>query len=158
LIDTGEEENVLVEYLLDRRINTIDYIMISHFDSDHCFNAREVIEKLKVKNLIISMQAEKTNEFEDIMKLAQSNGVHIIQVEAGCTLNIDKYVYFNILWPNNNKLTNSINSNSIVAKLYYNNFTILFTGDIEKEAEEQIVKEYNDYLKSTVLKIAHHRV
>ena len=35
LIDGGEENNVLVPYLLDRRIKNIDYIIISHFDSDH---------------------------------------------------------------------------------------------------------------------------
>ena len=35
LIDGGEENDVLVPYLLDRRAKTIDYIIISHFDSDH---------------------------------------------------------------------------------------------------------------------------
>ena len=30
LIDGGEEKNILVNYLLDRRIKTIDYILISH--------------------------------------------------------------------------------------------------------------------------------
>lgn len=35
--DVGK--NVLIPYLLDRRINTIDYAMISHFDSDHCLRS-----------------------------------------------------------------------------------------------------------------------
>ena len=35
IIDTGEQENTVVEYLLDRKIKKIDYLMISHFDSDH---------------------------------------------------------------------------------------------------------------------------
>ena len=38
VIDTGEQDNVIVEYLLDRKIKKVDYIMISHFDSDHCGN------------------------------------------------------------------------------------------------------------------------
>lgn len=29
-------EKVVVPYLLDRKISKIDYLMISHFDSDHC--------------------------------------------------------------------------------------------------------------------------
>jgi competence protein ComEC len=29
-------ESVLVPYLLDRKIITIDYMIFSHFDSDHC--------------------------------------------------------------------------------------------------------------------------
>lgn len=35
LIDGGEDNNILVPYLLDRRIKNIDYVFISHFDSDH---------------------------------------------------------------------------------------------------------------------------
>ena len=31
--DIGEK--ILVPYLLDRRVNKLDYIIISHFDSDH---------------------------------------------------------------------------------------------------------------------------
>lgn len=29
-------KNTLLPYLLDRRISKIDYLMISHFDLDHC--------------------------------------------------------------------------------------------------------------------------
>ncbi len=42
LIDSGGSENydigeqVLIPYLLSRRITSIDYVMISHFDTDHC--------------------------------------------------------------------------------------------------------------------------
>lgn len=46
LIDGGGSDsnydigkNVLIPYLLDRRIKTIDYAMISHFDSDHCLRS-----------------------------------------------------------------------------------------------------------------------
>ena len=35
--DVGK--NVLIPYLLNRRIKTIDYAMISHFDSDHCLRS-----------------------------------------------------------------------------------------------------------------------
>lgn len=36
LIDGGEEEqNILIPYMLARKIKKIDYILISHFDSDH---------------------------------------------------------------------------------------------------------------------------
>ena len=43
-------------------------------------------------------------------------------------------------------------------KLNYNNFSMLFTGDIEKEAEEEICKTYknSNILESTILKVAHH--
>ena len=35
LIDAGEDKQIVLPYLLDRGIKKIDYILISHFDSDH---------------------------------------------------------------------------------------------------------------------------
>lgn len=35
-------------------------------------------------------------------------------------------------------------------------FTILFTGDIEEDAEQELVKVYGEKLKSDILKVAHH--
>lgn len=36
LIDGGDGENdTVIQYLLDKRITKLDYIIISHFDDDH---------------------------------------------------------------------------------------------------------------------------
>ena len=43
--------------------------------------------------------------------------------------------------------------------MHYKDFSMLFTGDIEKIAEEQILQEYRNnlqILKSDILKVAHH--
>ena len=73
---------------------------------------------------------------------------------------IEKNLYIYILWPDSDNFVseNALNNNSIVCKVVYNNFSMLFTGDIEKIAEEQIIKLYenSNALKSTVLKVAHH--
>lgn len=52
-----------------------------------------------------------------------------------------------------------MNNNSIVAKLIYKDFSILFTGDIEGIAEKQILSAYKNNmqnLNSTILKVGHH--
>ena len=159
LVDTGEEENIILEYLLDRKIKTIDYLIISHFDSDHSGKAVEIIEKLNVKNIVISMQSEVSEQFEITIKSAQENKVNIIQVQAGDILKIDNEVYLDILWPKTDETIkeNPLNNNSIVTKMRYGNFSVIFTGDIEKEAEEKILELYNErQLSATVLKVAHH--
>ena len=157
MVDTGEQDNTIVEYLLDRGIRKIDYLMISHFDTDHCGKTIEILERLKVKNIIVSKQAEVSKEFEDIILKVKEKKVNILQVQAGDKLQIDKDVYFYILWPQNEEIVLDMNNNSIVAKIYYNDFSMLFTGDIEEEAEQKIARKYDDeILKSTVLKVAHH--
>ena len=48
LIDGGEENNdTLFSYLLDRRVKKVDYIIISHFDSDHVRRAIRSYAKIK---------------------------------------------------------------------------------------------------------------
>ena len=163
LIDSGGSENgdfdvgknTLVPYLLDRRIIYLDYICISHFDSDHCDGFIYLLNNIMVKNIIISKQYEVTDNFKKIMKIVKRKNINILKVEARNVLQIDKYVKFNILSPGK-VLTDDINNNSIVMKLEYNNFSCLFTGDISKYVEQKLVKEYGNMLKSTVLKVAHH--
>ena len=80
------------------------------------------------------------------------------QVKMGERLIIEKNVYIDILWPNKNQfLENPLNNNSIVCKLNYYNFSMLFTGDIEEVAEKRIINEVNnELLEADVLKVAHH--
>lgn len=77
-------------------------------------------------------------------------------VKRGDVINVDKYVELKIIYPESKLYFDDINSNSIVAKLTYNNFTMLFTGDIEKEAEGRILNIARQELKATILKVAHH--
>ncbi len=74
-------------------------------------------------------------------------------------IEIEKNIKIEILWPTDKLITSNIlNNNSLVMKLTYNNFTALFTGDIEKIAEEEIINKYKETnkLNSTIIKIAHH--
>jgi len=154
--DVGEQ--TLLPYLLDRKIKKIDYLMISHFDADHSTGTIAVLENLKVKTLIISKQIEISDEYEKIIEIVKRKNVQVFVVKAGNQINIDKQVKLQILYPEEELKFADLNNNSIVAKLIYNNFSMLFTGDIEKEAEEYIVNKYNNTnaLKSNILKIPHH--
>jgi len=105
-------------------------------------------------------QSEFSEQFENTIKTANKYNVNIIQVKAKDVIKIENDLYFEILWPKPDKTItkNPLNNNSIVAKLKYKNFSMLFTGDIEKTAEEAILEEYENIsiLQSTILKVAHH--
>ena len=142
----------------------------------------KVLEELKVKNVIISKQAEDSENFQKFKQIVNKRKIPVIIVESKAfdnskkqnnnsiknvdiickeKIQIEKNIYFDFLWPDNQNLLNenALNNNSIVAKLHYNNFSCLFTGDIEEIAEKQILQEYKDnlhVLSSTVLKTAHH--
>lgn len=155
--DVGEK--TLLPYLLDRGITKLDYIMISHFDQDHVGGLLTVMQEIKVKNAIIGKQYESCENYEKFVKIVKEKKINVEVVEAGQRINIEKNLYFDILWPSSENMIsdNAINNNSLVCKLTYKNFSILFTGDIEELAEEKILEEVNNnLLKSDVLKVAHH--
>lgn len=152
--DVGKE--TLLPYLLNRKVKSLDYIMVSHFDSDHCQGLITVLNSIKVKNIIISKQAESTYNYKKIMETVASKKINLILVKRGDVINVDKNVEIKIIYPESKLYFDDINNNSIVAKLTYKNFSILYTGDIEKLAEERIVKIAKHELQSTILKVPHH--
>ena len=156
LIDGGEgKTNVLFQYLLNRRINKIDYIIISHFDSDHCNGLIEIIEKMRVENIVMSKQSKESEEYKKILEIIKQKNIKVSSVKAEDKIIIEKNLYTKILNPAEKFEFQDLNNNAIVAKLVYKNFSMLFTGDIEK-AEENLAKKYKNELKSTILKVAHH--
>lgn len=156
--DVGKK--TLVPYILDRGYIKIDYIFISHFDLDHVGGILSVLEELKVGKVIIGKQFENSENYENLIKIARKKQVEIIQVDEQKEIVIDN-VKFNIIWPDKENIIkeNSLNNNSLVMKMVYRNFSMLFTGDIEEIAERKIIDTYkadSDIFKSDVLKIAHH--
>lgn len=117
------------------------------------------MEELKVKNAIISKQGKESANYDKFLKLVKEKNIKVNIVKLGDKMKIENNINIEILWPEETLITSNIlNNNSLVMKLTYNNFNILFTGDIEKIAEEEIVKTYTktNKLNTNIIKIAHH--
>ena len=120
-----------------------------------------IMEELKVEKVILSKQGEDSENYQKFKEIVKRKKIKVQIVNRADKLMIEKDVYFDILWPDSEKLIeeNGLNNNSIVCKLYYKKFSMLFTGDIEEIAEKQILKKYKknlNMIKATVLKVAHH--
>ena len=148
IVDTGiDSDNSIVSYLKKQGIRTIDLIIISHGDSDHNGNLDVLLKEFNVKMIILSVYDNVTYE---ILKNNNFNNYYL--VKRGDQFSIDN-IHFDVLWPDYNM--NDINNNSIVFKMLFNNRSYLFTGDIEKKAEEELI-ELEKEIKVDYLKIAHH--
>ena len=98
---------------------------------------------------------------EKLIDIVNRRKLNLLVVNKGYKIKVEEDVDIDILWPDRDNLIkeNPLNNNSIVCKLNYNDFSILFTGDIEEMAEKEILQEYivkDDILNSTILKVAHH--
>ncbi len=155
--DVGE--NTLIPYLLDKGIAKLDYVLISHFDSDHVGGILTLLKEIKTEKVIISKQGENSQNYENFKEIVKEKRVKVIIVKQADMLTIENNLSLQILWPQEEQISeNVLNNNSLVAKLNYKNFSILLTGDIEEIAEKKILETYknSNILKSTVLKVAHH--
>lgn len=155
--DVGEK--ILLPYLLDRGVTKIDYMMISHFDSDHVGGLFSILENLRVEHVLISKQGKESENYKHFLEISKRKKIKVIYVEAGDRINIEKKMFFEILFPTRNLISeNILNNNSIVARLVYKNIKILFTGDIEEIAEKELIKLYSktNKLRADILKVAHH--
>lgn len=119
------------------------------------------MQEIKVNNIIIGKQYKSSENYEEFIKIVKEKKINVKIVEGGEKVSIEDNLYFDIIWPFSDNMIsdNSINNNSLVCKLNYKNYSILFTGDIEAIAEKAILKKYSknlNILKSDILKVAHH--
>lgn len=119
-----------------------------------------LLQEIKVENVIIGKQFEDSANYRKFVNIVKERKIKVHVAEVGQRINIEKYLYFDVLWPSSNNIINenNINNNSLVCKMVYKDISILFTGDIEEIAEKAILEEYKNTntLKSTILKVAHH--
>lgn len=155
-IDVGKK--ILLPYLLNRGITKINYIIVSHFDSDHSEGFLYIMENLKIENAIIQKQIRETIIYKKFIEICKRKKIKVIFTKEGDKFKVGD-LNFEIYHPSEELIDeNGINNNSILCKLSYFSKTVLFTGDIEKIAEYEIISRYakNQKLRADILKIAHH--
>jgi competence protein ComEC len=155
--DVGK--NTVIPYLRREGINQIDVMFLTHPDLDHLEGLLSVLEEMKV-NLVVDsgLECQDANylDFKSLVK--KKKNISYYQTEAGDKIKISPDLEFVILNPiksSDNCDEGDFNNNSIVLKLHYKDAKFLFTGDIEKNAEENLLVD-NCLLKSDILKVAHH--
>lgn len=118
-----------------------------------------VLKELKVVKVIIGEQGEESEQYKEFCNIVKEKQIPIVVVKKGDIINIEKDVKIRILFPESDLITeNILNNNSLVAKLEYKDFKMLFTGDIEEVAEKRLLEMYHsNELEADILKVSHHR-
>jgi competence protein ComEC len=170
LIDGGSSgvKNVgkyrIEPFLLSKGINEIDYVFLTHGDIDHLNGIEEFLSQkdnqIKIKNIVLAPELFHDKNLEKISYLGRKKKIPILEMD--CLDNIlDKEVSITSVYPNKETDTNVKigNESSLVLYLKYKDFDGLFTGDIGKEVEPNVVSELKkEYPKNNldILKLAHH--
>jgi competence protein ComEC len=148
----GKGKRVLLPYLMSNGADKIDAVFVSHMDIDHAGGIAEIIGSINIDGIYISPNCEKNTEYYDIMEAAEGCGVPVTDFTVGDVLMLNSEDYMECVYSGNNI---SSNDSSMVNRLVSDYGSVLFTGDIEAEAERDICDEGID-ISADILKIAHH--
>jgi len=138
---------------------SLDLVILSHPEKDHLAGLLDVLERYKVDNVLWTGVVRDTAEWKEWNNLIKKEGANIQIAQAGERIIIsdNPFVYIDVLFPFedlSNKTFEDSNDTSIVARLVFEKDSFLFTGDISRKTELELIK--NSDLKSEVLKVAHH--
>ncbi len=152
LIDTGNNEyrikNDVIPYMKSVGIRKIDYLIITHGDSDHMREAIYLVDNFRVDNVIFNcgLYNDLENKFIEVLER-----MNIRYYSCVRSLDINSYdVYFL-----NNRDYGNENDNSNVIYMEFAKYKFLFMGDAGVEVEDDLLEKYN--LRDVdILKVGHH--
>ncbi|KKQ28251.1 MAG: Metallo-beta-lactamase domain protein [Candidatus Magasanikbacteria bacterium GW2011_GWC2_37_14] len=174
LIKFPNNEKMLVDCSIDSRIlsalgrvmsfseKTIDYLVITHPDSDHYGGCIDVLNRYNIKNIVYNGLQKSTDPFwQEFWQKIQTSGAKYLEINKPEVWEISSST---IEWLYPDKELNQINSvlrkkdnnTSLIFKLNYASKSVLFVGDAENELEQYLLNNYQAKLTSNILKVGHH--
>jgi len=157
--DVGQVGKYRIEpFLKSQGVSSLDYVFISHGDSDHMSGMMEMIERqalgVRIKSLVLPPQNMQDESLRELARIAVENGTAVYEMKAGDQVT-EGEMQITCIQPMAGYAGEIGNASSMVLSLTYKEFDMLFTGDVEGEGEE-ILKKNLTGNRYDVLKAAHH--
>ena len=154
LIDGGnsEDSSLIYTYLRDRGIDYLDYVVCTHAHEDHVGGLSGALSYADAGRVFAPVTSYNTRAFENFVSKAEERGCAVTVPKAGERFSLGS-ASVTVLGPI--KEYDDPNNTSIVLRVVYGEVSFLFTGDMESDAERDLIDAGVD-LSATVLKVGHH--
>ena len=144
LIDGGDRGSGVVKYIKNLGVQELHLVVGTHAHADHIGGLIDVLKNIPVKEVIDPAVPHTTKTFEDYLTLIDSKDIKFTEGRAGMTRDIGGGV-MEVLHPISPS-SDDLNDSSIVVKVTMGEVSFLFTGDVERVSEEEMLAR-NEPLK-----------
>lgn len=155
LIDGGnaDDSNLIYNYLRKQGITHLNYIVSTHAHEDHVGGLSGALTAATVGKVYSPVTSFSTKAFKNFVKKVEAQGKKLTVPTPGETFSLGSATV-TILGPVKSDYED-VNDTSIVLRIVFGETSFLFTGDMEREAENDLILS-GAVLQSTVLKVGHH--
>jgi competence protein ComEC len=155
-------KNVIAPFLWKKKIRRIDILVLTHPDPDHLKGLNFVASQFSIGQFWDNGFQTESEPYLQLRKILKEKKIQTQSIHEEIPPQIINGVEISVLNPPApNKIQRrdrnlwNLNNSSLVMGLRFKNVSILLTGDIEKEAEEQMLRK-GFPLQADILKIPHH--
>lgn len=176
---TGVGDQVVEPYLRRIGVKRIDVLVLTHPHEDHCGGATSLVRHFPVGLALVSPVSEpsgrddsvtttgegtKSGETGDIsssyialLRSMYAEGIPVRYAAADDTLRLESDLEIEVLAPveTTGETKPNLNNKSLVLKITFGRRSFIFTGDVEIDAQEELIRREAE-LKADILKIPHH--
>jgi competence protein ComEC len=146
----GETE--LLPMLVDRGVRHIDVAVLTHVHPDHCGGLPAVLENLDVGSLWISPRLFRGDCAQRVLEACSLRAIPIHLVRDGDMVTAGALSMKAFVADRTFKHSPENNS-SVVLRAGIGRWTVLLTGDVERDAEAMLAERD---IRADVLKVGHH--
>lgn len=154
LIDAGENDKgtAVQLYLQKQGVEQLDYLVLTHTDSDHIGGADVIVTKFDIGQIFMSDFKKDNKTYRELMDSMKYRHMTFITPEVGAEYELGSAT-FTVIAPNDTY--EDANNSSMSLILDYGDTSFLFSGDCEEEAEQDMLANGLN-LDVDVYQVGHH--
>ncbi|MGO1384138.1 MAG: ComEC/Rec2 family competence protein [Arachnia sp.] len=166
LVDTGPDEDGIVECLSSLRIQAVPVVVLTHFHADHTAGLASVLERYSPEMIVVSSFASPAEGAALVRRRAEASSVALVTAQPG-----DVWEVGNVSWNTISVLAPDVvvdngvgessveNDSSVVGVAEVDGLRLMLPGDTEPWGQRRALAEadHRDLnLKAHILKLPHH--
>lgn len=154
VIDCGEKSDgtKMVNFLLEQGVESVDYMILTHYDQDHIGGAAKVLNYFPVGHVIAADYTEKSSEYKKLVKAMEEQNLSFEMPSEPMTFYLADAAFTVYPHAASDYQDGFDNNCSLITKIVHHGNTLLFAGDAMEERLDEIM----DIGDCDLLKVPYH--